>query len=79
MLSPIEDKTGKLINVSIINPTIDVQKEIVLLIRNPISKKAYIMDEFGKKKPVKLKAKNNGFEVVIKELDRWSIKTLFFK
>jgi len=79
MLSPIEDKTGKLINVSIINPTIDVQKEIVLLIRNPISKKAYIMDEFGKKKPVKLKAKNNGFEVLIKELDRWSIKTLFFK
>lgn len=79
MLYPIEEKTGKLVNVSIINPTIDKQKNIVLLIRNPIFKKAYIMDEFGKKKPVKIKAENGEFKVLIKELDSWSIKTIFFK
>ena len=79
MLSPIENENGKLVNVSVINPTIADQKDIVLLVRNLQNQKAYLVDEYGKQMPLALEPFENGYKVRINDLRAWSIKTVFFE
>ena len=79
MLSPIENENGKLVNVSVINPTIADQKDIVLLVRNLQNQKAYLVDEYGKQIPLALEPFENGYKVRINDLRAWSIKTVFFE
>ncbi|MBO5479919.1 MAG: hypothetical protein J6A63_01860 [Clostridia bacterium] len=78
MLSPIENKDGRLVNVSVIVPTIAEQKNIQLIVRNVQGEKAYLMDEFGNKTPLTLERFENGYKLRIDEVRAWSIKTVFF-
>jgi hypothetical protein len=42
-------------------------------------RKAYLMNEFGKKKAVKTLKTVDGVHVFINEIKAWSIQTLFFE
>lgn len=79
MLFPIENNDGVLMNVSILNPTIEHQKNIELIVRKVEGRKAYLMNEFGKKKAVKTLKTVDGVHVFINEIKAWSIQTLFFE
>lgn len=78
MLFPIENNNGELLNVSMLNPTIAHQNNIELIVRGIGNRKAYLMNEFGKKKPVKMLKTMDGVKVFIKEIKAWSVQTLFF-
>ena len=76
MLLPIENGDGKLLNVSILNPTIEHQKNIELKVKNTIGKTAVLMNDSGDKKTLHLEKDGTIF---VDELKAWSIKTIFFE
>lgn len=79
MLCPIENKDGKLINVSVINNTIALQENIKLVVRNTLTTNAILMDEFGSETPLGMTPIKNGYEIEVSSLPGWTMKTIFFK
>ena len=79
MLIPIEDKDGKVLNVSLVNQTIEKQGNVVLKVKNAAKNKAVLTDEFGNSTPLETKESGGILTVIIPEVSPWSIKTVFFK
>lgn len=79
MLSPIENKDGKLVNVSLVNYTVEQQNNIEIIVRESIGTKAVLMNDMGEETPVVLEKDDLGTKIKISNLPAWSIVTVFFK
>lgn len=79
MLLPIENKDGKLVNVSLVNYTIEPQNNIEIIVRNHVGTKAVLMNDMGEETPLVLEKDGLGTKIKICNLSAWSIETVFFK
>ena len=77
ILFPRVDTEQKTISASVVNCTIGKQKDIELLIRNPIGTKFYFMSQYNGECELESRPDGDGYAVKIPCLEPWSIGTVF--
>ncbi len=80
LLLPRKDKvTHKVMSVSVINPTIGESDELEIIVRNPISKKAFFMSQTSDRVDVMVYEKDGETVIKMPKIAPWNVGTVFFE
>ena len=77
VLMPRINSNGDTASASVINCTIGTEKNVELLIRNPIGERFYFMSQYDGECELSAKKTVDGYVVTIPTLSPWSVGTVF--